>query len=84
MQKVYVITYHSAYDYEMEDGIIGTYKKISDAKKMFKKSVEKEKETAKDLGWAIGTDSHSCFEAYEEGYYAQNHTCIRIIESTLE
>lgn len=50
-----------------------------DAQKYFNELVTKEKEDIKDReDWVIDEDSDTLFEAYEDGYYSDNHSVISL------
>ncbi len=72
--KVYVLTTHTASCCEflgIENQLFRTKKK---ALKAFEEWKKDEMFYVKENGWKIGTDTEEHFEAYEEGYYCQNHT----------
>lgn len=51
-----------------------------DAQKYFNELVTKEKEDIKDKeDWEISEDSETSFEAYEDGYYSDNHSVVTLI-----
>lgn len=50
-----------------------------DAQKYFNELVTKEKEDIKDReDWVVDEDSETLFEAYEDGYYSDNHSVISL------
>lgn len=50
-----------------------------DAQKYFNELVKKEKKEIKgNEDWIIDEDSETSFEAYEEGYYSDNHSVISL------
>lgn len=50
-----------------------------DAQKYFNELVTKEKEDIKDReDWVVDEDSDTLFEAYEDGYYSDNHSVISL------
>ena len=50
-----------------------------DAQKYFNELVTKEKEDIKDReDWVVDEDSETSFEAYEDGYYSDNHSVISL------
>ena len=60
--------------------VIGVRHTFEEAKKLFRDTVKKEKEIIKNNGWEIYDDTNTCFDAGEDGYYAVNHSTIRIQE----
>jgi hypothetical protein len=58
---------------------IQAYQEKEDAQKYFNELVTKEKEDIKDKeDWVIDEDSDTLFEAYEDGYYSDNHSVISL------
>lgn len=53
------------------------------AKSVFDSIVEEERKMVESKGWEIDEDEFS-FEAYEEGYYTQNHSCIDLSPIEIE
>jgi len=50
-----------------------------DAQKYFNELVTKEKKDIEDReDWVIDEDSETLFEAYEDGYYSENHSVISL------
>ena len=59
---------------------IQAYQYKEDAQKYFNELVTKEKEDIKDKeDWEISEDSETSFEAYEDGYYSDNHSVVTLI-----
>lgn len=55
------------------------YQEKEDAQKYFNELVTKEKEDIKDReDWVVDEDSETSFEAYEDGYYSDNHSVISL------
>lgn len=57
---------------------------LEDAEKVFNNIVEEERRIANDKEWVIEYDDNRNFEAYEEGYYAHNHSCVNLFEIPIE
>lgn len=58
---------------------IQAFQDKEDAQKYFNELVTKEKEDIKDKeDWVISEDSETSFEAYEDGYYSDNHSVISL------
>ena len=53
------------------------------AKSVFDDAVKEEKKIVESKGWEID-ESEFYFEAYEEGYYAHNHSCIELTQIEIE
>lgn len=53
------------------------------AKSVFDSIVEDERKLVESKGWEIDEDEFS-FEAYEEGYYAHNHSCVELSRIEIE
>ena len=50
-----------------------------DAQKYFNELVTKEKKDIKDReDWVVDEDSETSFEAYEDGYYSDNHSVVSL------
>ena len=79
-QKHYVVIC----DWSNEDGkdieIKGVAHSNDEAKEIFKQFVEAERNFAKENGFEIITDTDECFDAGEDGWYDDNHTCLYIKE----
>lgn len=84
MKRVYLVICNAIQD--CSDLGIGTscYDSYEKAKKVFKEIVEDEKRAIDGLDWVIGDDGDDNFLAYEDGYYAQNHTMVEIREMVIE
>ena len=55
------------------------FQEKEDAQKYFNELVTKEKEDIKDReDWVVDEDSETSFEAYEDGYYSDNHSVISL------
>lgn len=81
--KVYVMTAQLIMD--GNDSGIFTYAFSDKAKadKAFKLWAKGEKEACVKDGWKIGTDTDTIFEAYAEGDWPMNHSCVYIEEFDL-
>ena len=59
---------------------IQAFQEREDAQKCFNGFVEREKKELKNKeDWVVDEDSNTSFEAYEDGYYADNHSIIRLM-----
>ena len=58
---------------------IQAYQYKEDAQKYFNELVAKEKKELKNKeDWVISEDSETTFEAYEDGYYSDNHSVVTL------
>lgn len=78
--KHYVVLWTSDYDGERNSDILGIAHSFEKARKIFNETYEYEKEFAKENNWTIYEDSDTCFDAGEDGFYADNHTTLMIEE----
>ena len=59
---------------------IQAYQEKEDAQKYFNELVAKEKKELKHKeDWVVDEDSETSFEAYEDGYYSDNHSVVRLM-----
>ena len=73
--KVYVLTWHAAYNCEFLGVTNKVFLKKEDAVKEFEKLKKCEREIVEDNGWMIAPDHNELrFEAWEEGRYTTDHT----------
>lgn len=82
--KVYALLIERAIDmeyYNPEIPIISA--SLDEVMEHFHKIVDEERKLAKRDEWEIEADDDGYFEAYEEGYYYQNHVVILVIEREL-
>lgn len=76
--KHYVVLISWASDYEQGVGIVGVAHTLEEAKEIFNKNLEWEKNLAEENGWEVYENTETCFDAGKEGYYSQDHTRIYI------
>lgn len=72
--KVYVLTIEQVWDYEQINLQTKVYYTEKDAKAAFKRWRDDEIKTVKENEWVIETDNDTNFEAFEDGFYARNHS----------
>lgn len=60
------------------------FKALEDAEKVFNNIVEEERKIANDKEWVIEYDDNRNFEAYEDGYFVHNHSCVSLFEIEIE
>ena len=80
--KVYVLFTQVTYDYE-ESNNIKVFSSMEKAKAAFDEFVKAEKKDAEDKEWDSIELSETCFEAYPEGCYDEDHVLANIEEQEL-
>lgn len=83
-KKAWCVKTHIVSDYETISDEVRLFEYLEDATKVFNEIVEGEREIANDKEWVIEYDDKRNFEAYEEGYYAHNHSCVSLFEIPIE
>ena len=86
-QVVYVFTAEQVWDYEVADTIVKAFATKEAAQKYLHEFVHGKEgviEDAKKYGWCIEYDEPDLFQAYRDGYYAQDHTECTITECEIE
>ncbi len=82
--KVYVVNLNVVYDYEEMSGIsdVKVFANRKDASDFFSNWKEEEKKIAQEDDWEIEVDDENFFSAYEDGYFARNHSagCLMEVE----
>ena len=76
--KVFVLFMQMVYDFG-DSNSIEVFSTKDKAMEAFNEFVAKEKKNAEGDGWEIEI-SDGCFEAYEDGYYAENHVLASVSE----
>ena len=71
-------------DYETINNEVRLFQYLQDAEKAFNEFVEVEREIAIKNEYVIDYDDNRLFEAYEEGYYAHNHSCVDLFQIEIE
>lgn len=77
IMQIFIITNDTASDYEQESTILGTFFSKETAQKQFNELREHLHRKYTDK-LEIRTDTDSCFEAYRDGYAAQEHEYIAL------
>lgn len=83
-KKAWCVKTHIVSDYETISDDVRLYEYLQDAEKAFNYIVEEEREIAINKEFVIGCDNNRSFEAYEEGYYAHNHSCVDLFRIEIE
>ncbi len=84
--SVWVFTANQVADDDVCDTIVEVYETEADAKRRlydFVHGEEGELAYAQKRGWKIAHNDPDCYEAYEEGYYAGNHTELTVEEKVI-
>ena len=83
-KQVYIVSQH----YIEEDTELMLENKVftdnNEAFEYFSQIVEDERIKADDNGWEIEVDKPDEFLAYEDGYYCQNHTFVKLETHEIE
>jgi hypothetical protein len=80
--KVWIVSFNEVIDYQennYEPRVYSTYEK---ARKAFREIVDEILELLPE-DW-IREEGNNSFETYEEGYYDDNHSCVRISEVVVD
>lgn len=80
---VWCLTRHIVDDCETITNDMRLFYSKEKAKSVFDDAVKEEKNIVESKGWEID-ESEFSFEAYEEGYYTQNHSCIELTQIEIE
>lgn len=81
---VWCVKTHIVSDYGTITDEVRLFNALEDAEKVFNNIVEEERRIANDKEWVIEYDDNRNFEAYEEDYYAHNHSCVELFEIEIE
>lgn len=85
-KKVFVVGINQTCKAEVLRNSVDVFEKQEDAIKFLSDFVQDEKkwiaENAED--WVVNEDVFDTFEAYEEGYYAENHTYAYVEEKEVK
>ena len=83
-KNVWCVKTHIVDDYETITDEVRLFEHLGDGQKFFNEIVEGERRIANDKEWVIECDDNRNFEAYEDGYFAQNHSCVNLFETEIE
>lgn len=81
---VWCVKTHIVSDYETITDEVRLFNSLEDAVRFFCEVVDEERRLATENEWVIAYDDYYNFEAYEEGYYAKNHSCVSLFEIPIE
>ena len=83
-KKVWCVKTHIVCDCGIITDDVRLFNYLGEAEKVFNNIVEEERRIANDKEWVIEYDDNRNFEAYEEGYYPHNHSCVNLFEIPIE
>lgn len=88
-EKVYVFTAEQAYDGEVADVVVRTFRKKEAAHEFMHKFIhdggeESIEEYVKRKGWSVEMEDPDLYMACEDGYYSTDHIEITITECNIE
>ena len=78
--KHYVVVLDWATESDSDVHILGVAHTLNDAKEIFNRHVEEEKQIAEENGYDIDEDNAMMFDAGEMGYWRDNHITLYIEE----
>ena len=84
IKYVWCVKTHIVSDYETITDEVRLFNSLEDAARFFGEVVDEERRLATENEWVIAYDDYCNFEAYEEGYYAKNHSCVNLLEIPIE
>lgn len=82
--SVWCVRTHIVDDYETISDDVRLFEYLEDAEKAFNEIVEEEREFAIEKEWVISCDDNREFEAYLDGYFSQNHSCVSLFKIEIE
>lgn len=83
MKKIYILVVHQVNDFAELALTTKPFSSIDDAKEYFTSIVKDERNHANKEGWEIETDTDTCFCAFEEGRYSENHSFVELREEEM-
>ena len=83
-KKVWCVKTHIVNDCVTINDDVRVFEYLEEGEKVFNEIVEEERRIANDKEWVIEYDDNRNFEAYEEGYYANNHSCVNLFQMEIE
>lgn len=84
IKYVWCVKTHIVSDYETITDEVRLFNSLEDTARFFGEVVDEERRLAIENEWVIAYDDKYNFEAYEEGYYAKNHSCVSLFEIPIE
>lgn len=83
-KKAWCVKTHIVNDCVTMNDDVRVFEYLEEGEKVFNEIVEEERKVANDKEWVIEYDDNRNFEAYEEGYYPHNHSCVNLFEIPIE
>lgn len=84
IKYVWCVKTHIVSDYETTTDDVRLFNSLENATRFFSEVVDEERRLATENEWVIAYDDKYNFEAYEEGYYAKNHSYVSLFEIPIE
>ena len=84
IKYVWCVKTHIVDDYETITDEVRLFNSLENATRFFGEVVDEERKIANDKEWVIEYDDNRNFEAYDDGYFAQNHSCVSLFEIPIE
>lgn len=82
--SVWCVRTHMVDDYETISDDVRLFKSIESAENVFNSIVEEERRIANEEEWVISCDDNREFEAYLDGYFSRDHSCVSLFEIEIE
>ena len=83
-KKAWCVKTHIVNDCETINDDVRLFEYLEDAEEVFNDIVEEERKFANDNEFIIEYDDSRNFEAYEDGYFADNHICVNLSQIVIE
>ena len=84
IKYVWCVKTHIVDDYETITDEVRLFNSLENATRFFGDVVDEERKIANDKEWVIEYDDNRNFEAYEDGYFVHNHSCVSLFEIEIE
>ena len=84
INSIWCVKTHIVSECETISDDVRLFDVLENAEKFFNEIVDDERRFANDKEWVIECDDKRNFEAYEEGYFAHNHSCVNLFETKIE
>lgn len=83
IEKIYIVVVHQVDHFVELELSTKPFLSIDKAKEYFNSIIEDERNHANKEGWEIETDTDTCFCAFEDGRYAENHSFVELREEEI-
>lgn len=84
IKYVWCVKTHIISDCETITDEVRLFNSLENAARFFGNVVDEERKIANDKEWVIEYDDIYNFEAYDNGYFTQNHSCVSLFEIPIE